>query len=200
MPYKAVDSLIDALARFLAGLRQHERIAFAPRDAGALGRLFPVLCQLVGPPNRAEAPDVPDPQVRRRAFRSLRELLARIGDRRPLVLHVDDLQWGDADSAALLADLMRPPDTPVLLLLGVYRSEYAEQSVCLRTLQDAYQTFQGPAAVTVSIGPLDDASALQLATRCCRPGSPTPEPAPRESSRSRAAFHSSSMNWPGRCR
>ena len=171
VPYKAVDSLIDALARFLAGLRQHERIAFAPRDAGALGRLFPVLGQLVGPPNRAEAPDVPDPQeLRRRAFRSLRELLARIGDRRPLVLHVDDLQWGDADSAALLADLMRPPDTPVLLLLGVYRSEYAEQSVCLRTLQDAYQTFQGPAAVTVSIGPLDDASALQLAHALLPPG------------------------------
>ena len=172
VPYKAVDSLIDALARFLAGLGQHERSAFAPRDAGALGRLFPVLGELVGPPNRAEAgPDVPDPlELRRRAFRSLRELLARIGDRRPLVLHVDDLQWGDADSAALLADLMRPPDTPVLLLLGVYRSEYADQSVCLRTLQDAYQTFPGPAAVTVSLGPLDEASAMELAGALLPPG------------------------------
>jgi predicted ATPase len=54
------------------------------------------------------------------AFRSLFASLAEHGP--PLVVIIDDLQWSDLDSLALLGDLLSPPHAPPMLLIGTARS------------------------------------------------------------------------------
>ncbi len=166
VPYKALDSLVDTLTRYLLGLSRYETDALLPADVAALARVFPVLQRVDAV---AEAPRdalaIPDPQeVRRRAFAAFRELLTRLGRRHALILHIDDLQWGDLDSVALLGDLLRPPDAPRLLLLLSYRSEDAQSSVCLQALRVMHEEQAADQPPTVlAVDPLTPAESRKLA-------------------------------------
>ncbi len=122
--YKAVDGAIDALTRWLSSLGPDEAAALLPREMALAAELFPVLMRVDAierAPALAEAPEDP-PELRTRAFAALRALFAAIAERRPLVLALDDLQWADADSLALLGELLRPPGAPRLLLVASMRA------------------------------------------------------------------------------
>ncbi|MGZ3442187.1 MAG: serine/threonine-protein kinase, partial [Polyangia bacterium] len=122
VPYKAVDGLIDALSRYLVRLDKAESATVLPRQAALLASVFPVLSRVEPFADAPRAPEVRDPQeLRLRLFGALRELFARLSDRKPLVLTIDDLQWADADSLALLAEVLRPPEAPALLLVATVR-------------------------------------------------------------------------------
>lgn len=121
VPYKTLDGVVDALSRHLVRLGAGAE-ALLPRGVRALERLFPVLgrCDAVRrAPSATAGMDVHE--IRHRGIAALKELLARIADRGPLVLWIDDAQWSDADGHALLSEILRPPDPPALLLIASHR-------------------------------------------------------------------------------
>jgi serine/threonine protein kinase/tetratricopeptide (TPR) repeat protein len=115
VPYKAFDSVIDALAAYLHRLGA-QAAELLPPSSPLLARLFPVLRDTLR--DSGEADDSDSQEQRRRAFLALRELLRRVAARRPVVCFLDDLQWGDVDSARLLLEILRPPDAPRILVIG----------------------------------------------------------------------------------
>jgi hypothetical protein len=162
VPYKALDSFIDSLARYLSHLPSHEARAVLPREIDSIAQLFPVmrtfhqgLARRVTMPRDAQ-------ELRRRACAALRDLLGRLGDAHPLIVVIDDLQWGDVDSATLLADVMRPPDAPVALFVAVYRDIEIRTSPFLRTFL-ADDVTQGQSLFRIRVGPLDADESQELA-------------------------------------
>ncbi|MBX3192615.1 MAG: protein kinase [Labilithrix sp.] len=155
VPFKAVDSVVDELRHWLSRLPREDAAAFLPHDLGALVRVFPVLGHLhvdsLYPPSpsmmppateraeraeRAERDGATGHELRRRAFVAFRELLTNIARAYRLVVHIDDLQWCDADSVQLLESLFGGSKAPWLLLC-THRSEDAASCAPLADLRKA---------------------------------------------------------------
>lgn len=166
LPYKALDTVVDQLARFLRQLSETRLEEITPPDLPDLVRAFGALGTVFPQADDTDEPILVDGgarESRRRAFRSLKALLVSVSKLRPLVILIDDLQWGDQDSTRVLEELLTPPDRPAMLFIGAYRSEERAAEPFLRDLTD-----EMPARVAVNVDrivltPLSESVALELA-------------------------------------
>jgi eukaryotic-like serine/threonine-protein kinase len=166
MPFKALDGVIDALVSHLSKLAEVETAHLLPTEIHALTQVFPAFERLpvvraLTAAGRAARGDAA--QIRRNAERGLRELFLNVAKSLTLVMWIDDLQWGDLDSASVLQDwLQRPADAPILILLS-YRSEEVTTSSCLRQLVAADAASAAPLLrFEVSLSPLRDSDIQRL--------------------------------------
>jgi hypothetical protein len=121
VPFQALDGIIDALARHADA---------QPADAAVLAEMFPTLERVL----RAASADAGDPRPSARRVRAvavLRRWLGNLARRGPVVLFIDDLQWADAGSLTLLAELLREPDAPPILCLAALRLGGSDASEAL---------------------------------------------------------------------
>ncbi len=123
VPYKGLDGVVDALARAMIRHELGESVLPPPGETAALAQVFPVLLRVPAISRVSVAlPENPF-ELRARAFRGLRLLLRKLAQRRLVVLTIDDIQWADADSLALLRELLHAPGAPRLLVVLTWRGE-----------------------------------------------------------------------------
>ncbi|HEX2873043.1 MAG TPA: protein kinase [Polyangiaceae bacterium] len=161
LPYKALDGIVDALSQFLSKLEPEVAHALLPEEAAILTQIFPVLARVA---TLAKGPTLgpADPQERRaQAFAVLRELFVRLARSHRLLLYIDDLQWADADSHLLLADLLRQPDAPALCLIVTARPGAQASLEGAQRLELAPLSFEEARALASAV--LDDLAAPALA-------------------------------------
>jgi len=118
LPYKAIDGVMDAVCEELSRRSPSDLSRLLPPTAALIGQAFPVLRQLVGFAAPVASQERVDPHLERlRVFSALRELFVRIAEERFTIVVLDDMQWSDGDSLALLSALLEPPGAPRLLLI-----------------------------------------------------------------------------------
>ncbi len=123
VPFRALDSVLDSLSQDLLGRADDEVASLLGGGVHFLAGVFPELTRVPAVARLAPRYQaVDDPTERRHlAFRQLKALFAAVAAVTPLIIFIDDLQWADEDSLALLRDLLRPPDAPPCLLLATMR-------------------------------------------------------------------------------
>lgn len=130
VPYKGIDAIVDDLSEYLFNDDDESLFSSTNSAMRLLPRLFPVLKGVpffaridAGSLSLAEGDAS---ELRARIFGAFRELVTQVAKRQRLVLAVDDVQWADGDSLALLGDLLAPPSPPPLLLVCTRRFSEGE--------------------------------------------------------------------------
>jgi eukaryotic-like serine/threonine-protein kinase len=158
LPFRALDAAMDALALHAATLS--DLGTFAPALTQAAARLFPALWSVPAlAEHRTFETFLDETDVRAQGFEELRDLFGRLATLGPLVLWIDDVQWDDADSLALLEAVLRPRGAPPILLILGMRSDSGE-SALVRRLLDAPELVP---LDRIEVGALGDDDVAKLA-------------------------------------
>ncbi|MBL8618871.1 MAG: serine/threonine-protein kinase PknK [Deltaproteobacteria bacterium] len=153
--FGGLDGVVDDLARLLA-LLGRQGLSPDPAALRAAAALFPTL----GPAGH-RAPTL-DPDAVLRGADGLAALIRAAGGARPIGVFLDDVQWVDPDTQAVLARVLAQLGAAVPAIL-VSRAEAPVRAVA-------------PAAVVVEVGPLQPDELVEAGVAA--PGQAADEPVP----------------------
>ncbi len=167
IPYFTISQALRALALDILAEGEPGIAMWRQRLAGALGPNGKLLVDLVpqlGLIVEAEAP-VPELPLTEGETR-LRLVFGRLfaacaAAEHPLAMFIDDLQWADTASLALVANLMTDGDTRHLLIIGAYRDNEVDASHPMaRALEPVRRS--GARIHEVVLGPLSEEDVDRL--------------------------------------
>ncbi|MFT7582003.1 MAG: serine/threonine protein kinase [Myxococcota bacterium] len=162
LPLRPIDGIVDDLVADLVCRHRRDVESILPRYLSSLVRRFPTLLRVPAISDRRGAePSIAPAEAQRRAAHALREMLGMLSQLTPVVVFIEDIQWLDADSAALLRAVTLGPDAAEIYLITTMRSE-AAGSAYGSTLVDAWPRASGQVVTLDTLGP---AAASELARR-----------------------------------
>jgi PAS domain S-box-containing protein len=181
VPYAPLAAALSEIVKQILAESEEGIASWRARLLAALGAqgqlvidLVPKLALVIGPQPVAQAlPPVEAQQRFQRVFQ--RFLGALASTEHPLVLFLDDLQWVDPSTLALLEHLATQPEARHVLLLGAYRDNEVGPSHPLAKMIEGLR--QGGVAVkTIVPRPLsrEDANRLVADTLRCEPSRSEP--------------------------
>jgi predicted ATPase len=172
VPYRALAQAFQTLVRQILAGTDEDVQAWAGRLGEALGPsaqvvvdVIPDLQRILGP--QPPAPEVGAAEAQNRfnlVFRKLVATLARPDQ--PLVLLLDDLQWADAATLALLPVLLTDPSIRGLLVVGAYRDNEVAPSHPLRLA--VAELFGRVPVEEITLPPLDAGHLRELVADALR--------------------------------
>jgi eukaryotic-like serine/threonine-protein kinase len=132
VPYQPFVQIIEAMLDQSPSLDEFSRMV---GDNGPeLAQLAPCLRRVF--PRTPEATELPPAQKRHYLFQSVAEALQRAARTRPQLFILDDLQWADESTLALLIDLANRLARYSVVIIGTYRDEYSDRPVLARTIEE----------------------------------------------------------------
>ncbi|HEY2516448.1 MAG TPA: AAA family ATPase [Polyangiaceae bacterium] len=108
VPFNGIDSVIDSLSGHLLTLRGEELTSLLRGGVRYVAAIFPVLARVpeIDALISSARPLDDEVAVREQAMGELEQLTGALAQRGPLVIYLDDLQWADSESLALLTRLL----------------------------------------------------------------------------------------------
>ena len=163
LPYNALDGVVDALGRWLDALSPEALDPLVDANSSAMMQVFPTLRAVdaltAAALKRSAVADLDE--ARTRAFAGLRSLLAKVAAQQRLIVILDDVQWADADSLALLEELTAGSAPPHWLLVCLAQRP-AGREAC--PVMEALH----PRATTLTLQPLDERDARAMTKRLAK--------------------------------
>ncbi|MEO7571995.1 MAG: AAA family ATPase [Acidimicrobiales bacterium] len=165
-PYTALVEVAESVERSMSA--SEFRQVLGP-SAGEMARLLPHLRERYEDLDPVAEPGAHE--ARRYFFSSVRDVLARVAGRRPLVILLDDLQWADASTLQFLEHLAGNVSGLPILVIGTYTQESVSASTPLHATLGRLHQRRSIEAVTIGALGRDD---LELMLRILGEGEPPP--------------------------
>jgi predicted ATPase/GAF domain-containing protein len=168
VPYAAVAEALRGLMRQLLSesdqqIQKHRDRILSALGSGAsvMAELIPELTAVIGPQPTAPLLDPLAAQHRFKfVFAQLIRALATA--EHPLVMFLDDLQWSDASTPDLIADLLAGQHLRHLFVIGAYRDNEMHEGHLLRAAVRHIRERAPEAVVDLRLEPLSEAAITEL--------------------------------------
>lgn len=162
--YKVLSGLLRDLTHHLESVPDEVLESCLPPSMDGLQRVFPELLPLRVQTESSEDEVKPSAMaLRQQTIRSLRFIFERLAERSPVVLLIDDLQWADVDSIAILRGVLRPPNAPKILVVVTHRAEHHSPATVRRMATSGHSVYDlGCDQSYIELAPLDPASGERL--------------------------------------